>query len=98
MRATITGDQRLALPTKKKIHQQVAGCFLVLTAIALGIFEYILEHHRPAHAQGAFDLYHKGYGAIVYVSTIDLLIYWALSMICIASALLLAFLVIDRKI
>ncbi len=85
------------VPAKRKVRQQMSGCLLVVVAIALGAFEYILEHNRPTHVAGIDVLYHKGYSAIVYVSTGDLLIYWALSMTCIASAVLLAFLVIEGK-
>ena len=93
-----TGRNKEAVgPGRRKIHQQMAGCLLVVVAVALGVFEYILEHDRPTHAIGANLLYHKGYSAIVYVSTVDLMIYWALSMTCIASAVFLAFLVIDGK-
>ena len=69
---------------------------LLVSAISLAGYEYVLEHDRPARIEGAYTLYHKGYGATVYVTNSDQLLYWALSMACIASALFLAFRALGR--
>ncbi len=81
------------MPTLKSY---LAASLLLISAVSLAAFEYILEHDRPTQSQGPFTLYHKGYGAIVYVSNGDQLIYWGLSMACIASALFLAYRAFNR--
>jgi len=77
-------------------YHHLAFALLLISAVSLAAFEYFLEHARPAQSQGSFALYHKGYGAIVYVTPTDQLIYWALSMACIASALFLAYRAFSR--
>ena len=77
-------------------YHHLAFILLLISAVSLAAFEYVLEHARPAQSEGAFVLYHKGYGAIVYVSNGDQLIYWGLSMSCIASALFLAYRAFSR--
>ncbi len=78
------------------VNRHIAIVPLLLSGVSLAGFEYFLEHHRPLQSRGAFNLYHKGYGAIVYVSSFDQMLYWALSMACIASALLLAYRAFNR--
>jgi len=77
-------------------YHHAAFALLLVSALSLAAFEYFLEHARPVQSQGSFALYHKGYGAIVYVSNGDQLIYWGLSMACIASALFLAYRAFNR--
>ena len=77
-------------------YHHFAFALLLISAVSLAVFEYVLEHNRPAQSEGPFTLYHKGYGAIVYVSNTDQLLYWALSMACIASALFLAYRAFSR--
>ena len=73
------------------LNHYIAIALLLVSAVSLGAFEYFLEHNRPLRIQGLYSLYHKGYGTIVYVSGGDQLLYWGLSMACIASALFLAY-------
>ncbi len=78
------------------LYRHIAIGLLLISAVSLATFEFFLEHHRPVQSQGVFSLYHKGYGAIVYVSNADQLIYWGMSMACIASALFLAYHALGR--
>ncbi len=81
------------MPTLKSY---LAAALLLISALSLAVFEYVLEHDRPVRSQAPFTLYHKGYGAIVYVTNSDQLLYWGLSMACIASALFLAYRAFNR--
>ena len=78
------------------INHYIAIVLMLFSGLSLAAFEYILDHNRPLQSQGPFKLYHKGYGAIVYVSSADQLLYWVLSMACIASALFLAYRAFSR--
>ena len=75
----------------RAIYNYISTGLLLISGLSLAAFEFFLEHHRPLQSQGLFNLYHKGYGAIVYVSNADQLLYLGLSMACLGSALLLAY-------
>ena len=85
----------MSLDMRTRYHHVAFG-LLLISAVSLAAFEFFLEHARPAQSEGPFALYHKGYGAIVYVSNTDQVIYWGLSMACIASALFLAYRAFNR--
>lgn len=80
-----------------RFYRRLVLSLMAVTGLALAGFEYWLEHDRPQRIEGPFMLYHKGYGAIVYVSTLDQIAYLALSVAFIGLAVAMAFLSIDLR-
>ena len=80
-----------------RFYRRLVLMLMAVTGLALAGFEYWLEHDRPQKIDGPFMLYHKGYGAIVYVSTLDQVAYLALGLTFIALAATMAFLSIDLR-
>ena len=85
------------MPRINRFYRRLVLMLMAVTGLALAGFEYWLEHDRPQKIDGPFMLYHKGYGAIVYVSTLDQVAYLALGLTFIALAATMAFLSIDFR-